>query len=206
MEDNFFMSWPGSRAAPECPTLEQITARVAELRKAIGPPSPATDRLIANARARSAFVLPLDELAAVLAEREAAGRHKGRIEEREAAAGKTGRAVLADGLTGRVERAVAPLAAGVTTQVIDELARLTVDAERVRADLEAAERRGYERGVTDTVRAFWVAVCEQEARHHERVAASERRLNRMLGVNTCRAADEHEVIAAQYRAWAREGG
>lgn len=67
-------------------------------------------------------------------------------------------------------------------------------------------RFAYERGVADTVRAFWAAVCEEEARHHERVAASERRLNRMLGVNICRAADEHEVIAAQYRAWAREGG
>lgn len=66
--------------------------------------------------------------------------------------------------------------------------------------------QGYDNGVEETVRVFWIAVCDQEVRHHERVAASERRLNRMLGVNTCRAADEHEALAAQYRAWAREGG
>ena len=105
--------------------------------------------------------------------------------------------------------AAASLTDDASALMLAELQRLTVDAERVRADLAAAERRGYEAGVRDTVRRYWAAVCEDEARQHDRHAGYHRWLAGTGVIQAQRhrdAAAEHEVRAAQYRTWAREGG
>lgn len=59
------------------PSLETILATAARLRAILGPPTPVTDRLVEDAVAGRSSTFTLDELATLMAEREAVGVHKG---------------------------------------------------------------------------------------------------------------------------------